>query len=147
MARRVVVTGIGLVTPLGADEDVVWGRLMAGATGLAPLTAFDTEAFISPYKVKIAAQVDDELVVDGLHAMGRRPMDRALDLALVAGDRALRQAHLIDGEPPYTPLEAPVIMGTGIGSAQSIYDAFQRFSAKGPKGLLPTSVPRIMPNS
>jgi len=97
--------------------------------------------------VKIAAQVDDELVVEGLRRMGRRPMDRALDLVLVAGDRALRQARLIDGEPPYTPREVPVIIGTGTGSAQSIYNAFQRFNAKGPKGLLPSSVPRIMFNS
>ncbi len=146
MARRVLITGLGILSPLGADEDEVWRRLVDGETGIAPLTSFDTEAFPSPYKVKMAAQVDDELVADGLQAMGRRSMDRALDLAMVAGDRALRQAGLI-GDAPYEPRDVPTIIGTGTGSAQSIYEAFQRFTAKGPKGLLPSTVPRVMYNA
>lgn len=145
--RRVVVTGIGLATSIGFDEADVWRRLMAGETGLGPLTAFDTEAFLTPYKVTMAAQVENQPVVEALKAMKRRPMDRTLDLALVAGDRALRQAGLVAGEPPYQPLDAAVILGTGTGSAQSIFDASQRFATKGPKGMLPTSVPRIMANA
>jgi len=144
--RRVVVTGLGLATPLGFEEEEIWRRLMAGETGIGPLTAFDTEAFTSPYKVKLAAQVDDSGVREGLAAMGRRPMDRALDLAMVAAGRALTQAQLVS-ESQQETCEVPVIVGTGIGSAQSIYEAFQRFNTKGPKGLLPSSVPRIMFNA
>jgi 3-oxoacyl-(acyl-carrier-protein) synthase len=146
VAPRVVITGLGLASPLGLEEEEVWSRLIAGETGVGPLTAFDTEAFGSPYKVKMAAQVDDQPVAEGLAAMGRRPTDRALDLALVAGDRALRQAGLI-GEPPHEPRRMPVIVGTGTGSAQSHFEGFQRFAAKGPKGLLPSSVPRMMYNA
>jgi 3-oxoacyl-[acyl-carrier-protein] synthase II len=146
VTERVVITGLGLASPLGLAEDEVWRRLLAGETGLRPLTAFDTEAFLSPYKVKMAAQVDDRQVSEALAAMGRRPMDRALDLALVAADRALRQAGLI-AEPPHEPRDMPVIVGTGTGSAQSHFEGFQRFAAKGPKGLLPSSVPRMMYNA
>ena len=146
-SRRVVVTGLGLATPLGLDEGEVWKRLLAGKTGIGPLTAFDLEAWVSPYKVKIAAQVDSEAIQQGLSSMGRRPYDRTLDLAVVAADRALRQADVIAGEPPYEPREVPVVVGTAAGSAQSVFEAAQRFATKGPKGLLPSSVPRVMANS
>lgn len=146
MAERVVITGLGIVSPLGLAEEEIWRRLVDRETGLRPLTAFDTKAFLSPYKVEMAAQVDDQAVIDGLAAMGRRPLDRALDLALIAGDRALRQAGLI-AEPPYEPQEIPVLVGTGTGSAQSHFESFQRFAAKGPKGVLPSSVPRMMYNA
>jgi 3-oxoacyl-[acyl-carrier-protein] synthase II len=146
VAPRVVITGLGLVSPLGLAEEEIWRRLIAGETGVRRLTAFDTEAYRSPYKVTLAAQVDDQPVSEGLAAMGRRPTDRALDLALVAADRALRQAGLI-GEPPHEPRRVPVIVGTGTGSAQSHFEGFQRFWAKGPKGLLPSSVPRMMYNA
>jgi len=145
--RRVVITGIGMVTPLGIDEDVVWRRMLAGETGIGPITSFDQEAFISPYKVKLAAEVDSEIVAEALATMRRRPVDRALDFAMVAGDQALRQAGLIEAEPPFEPREVPVIIGTGTGSAQSLSQAFGRFAAKGPKGLLPSSVPRVMFNA
>lgn len=144
--RRVVITGIGLVSPIGLEEEVVWSRLMAGETGLRRIASFDTGAFVSPYKVEMAAEVDSAPVTEALAAMGRRPMDRALDLAMVAGERALRQSGLV-GEPPYEPREIPVILGTGTGSAQSLYEAFTRFAEKGPKGMLPSSVPRIMYNA
>ena len=147
MERRVVVTGLGLATPIGFAEEDVWERLVAGATGIGPLTAFDTEAYLSPYKVKLAAQVESGPVVEALRAMGRRPVDRALDLALVAAQRALEQAELIGRELPYEPREAAVIMGTAEGPAQSTFAGFERFAAKGPKGLLPSSVPRMMYNA
>lgn len=147
MERRVVVTGLGLATPIGFEEEEIWRRLMAGETGIGPLTAFDTEAYVSPYKVQLAAQVESEPVGAALRAMKKRPMDRALDLALVAGERALLQAGLIEGEPPYEPRDVAVIMGTGTGSAQSTFAGFERFAGKGPKGLLPSSVPRMMYNA
>ncbi len=143
---RVFVTGIGMVSPIGLDEDEVWARLIAGRTGIAPLTAFDTDAFPTPYKVEMAAQVDDVAVAEGLAALGRRSADRALDLVMVAADRALRQAGLA-GEESAEPREIPTILGTATGSAQSIWEAVQRFTAKGPKGLLPSTVPRVMYNS
>ncbi len=146
MGRRVMVTGIGFVTPLGTDDDSLWDRLSTGKTGISPLTAFDTDAFASPYKVEMAAQIDDGLFRPELEAMGRRPMDRALDLVLVAAERALTQAQVI-GEAPHEPQEIPTILGTACGSTQSMFEAYQRFHTRGPKGLLPSTVPRVMSNS
>ena len=137
MDRRVVVTGLGLVTALGLDEETIWRRLVAGETGIGPLTAFDTEAFGSPYKVTTAAQVDSEPVIDALRAMGRRPVDRTLDLALVAGSRALEQSALV-GEPSLrTHEKRRSSSAPQSGSAQSIYEAFQRFVGQGTQGPLP----------
>lgn len=140
--RRVAVTGIGVVNAIGFDEETVWAGLMAGRTGIGPLRAFDTTG----YKVRIAAEVDDEPLAAMLGALSRRPVGRAHDLALVTAAQALKQSGLIAGPGPYVKQDVSVIFGTGGGSAQSHYNAFSAFTEKGVRGLRPTTVPRCMYN-
>ena len=96
----------------------------------------------------IGAEVPEGLVEDRLKELKRRPIDRTLDLAIVAAHTALHQAGLIDKEGPYeAQQDVSVIFGTGEGSAQSHHTAFSAFFEKGPRGLRPTTVPRCMYNA
>jgi 3-oxoacyl-[acyl-carrier-protein] synthase II len=143
MPRRVVVTGLGVASSLGVTEEEVWSRLLAGKTGIDKLTCLDT----TDYKVDTGAEVDADAVKSALAAMKRRPVDRTLDLGLVAAQSALEQAGLIEGQPPHEPQEIAVIFGTGEGSAQSHHSAFKTFFERGPRGLRPTTVPKCMYNA
>tara|TARA_Y100000588_G_scaffold325638_1_gene359536 strand:- start:2651 stop:3922 length:1272 start_codon:yes stop_codon:yes gene_type:complete len=141
--RRVVVSGLGIASALGIDEESVWENLVAGKTGIGPLRSIDT----SDYKVGIGAEVPERLIEDHLATLKRRPIDRALDLAMVAAHKALLQAEVISDEPPYHEQNVSVIFGTGEGCAQSHHTAFTAFFEKGPRGLRPTTVPRCMYNA
>lgn len=141
--RRVVVTGLGMASAIGLDEATVWDNLAAGRGGIGRLRALDTTG----YRVDVGAEVDAEEVKARLTKLKRRPVDRALDLALIAAGGALEQAGLIGGEPPDEPREVGVIFGTGVGSAQSHHTAFTSFFKKGPKGLRPSTVPKCMYNA
>ncbi|MEM6792404.1 MAG: beta-ketoacyl-[acyl-carrier-protein] synthase family protein [Acidobacteriota bacterium] len=143
MKRRVAVTGLGMASAIGLEEETVWERLMAGRGGIGEISLLDTTG----YRVSIGAEVDSEEVSSRLSAMGRRSIDRALDLAMIAGDSALRQSGLIDGEPPYEPQDVAVIFGSGVGSAESHHTAFTAFAKRGVRGLRPTTVPKCMYNA
>lgn len=141
--RRVVVTGMGIASALGIDERTVWENLVAGKTGIGKLRAIDT----TDYKVSIGAELPEGLLEETLSGLKRRPIDRTLDLAVVAAYQALNQAQLLTEEPPWEEQNVAVIFGTGEGSAQSHYTAFNDFFNKGPRGLRPTTVPRCMYNA
>lgn len=140
--RRVAITGLGLVTALGFDEGTVWRRVLAGESGIGPIRRFDA----SDCKVRIGGEVDDEALAPRLAARRVRKKDRSLALALEAAGQALEQTGLI-GEPPYEPLEMAAILGCGVGPADSLWEGFNRFAAKGAKGMRPTSVPTFMANA
>jgi 3-oxoacyl-[acyl-carrier-protein] synthase II len=141
--RRVVVTGLGLASAIGVDETTFWDNLCAGRGGIDQLKAFDT----TDYRVDIGAEVNYEDVKERLSRLGRRAVDRALDLALISADAALEQAGLIAGSPPFEAQDVAVVFGTGVGSAQSHFNAFTAFTARGVRGLRPTTVPKCMYNA
>ncbi|MEE8523396.1 MAG: beta-ketoacyl-[acyl-carrier-protein] synthase family protein [Thermoanaerobaculia bacterium] len=141
--RRVVVTGLGMASAIGLDEATVWDNLRAGRGGIGRLRALDTTG----YRIDRGAEVDAAEVQARLKNLKRRPVDRALDLALIAAADALEQAGLIDGQPPHEPQDVGVIFGTGVGSAQSHHTAFTSFFKRGPKGLRPSTVPKCMYNA
>ncbi len=141
--RRVVVSGLGVASAIGVGEEDFRANLLAGRGGIDHLKALDT----GPYKVGIGAEVDRDAVTARLKALKRRAVDRALDLALVAGAEALEQAGLASGPPPYEEQDVSVIFGTGVGSAQSHHTAFSAFFKKGVRGLRPTTVPKCMYNA
>jgi len=140
--RRVVVTGLGMASAIGLDEKTLWSNLLGGRTGIDRLKSIDTTG----YRVGIGAEVDPEAVARRLKRLKRRPVDRALDLAMIAGADALAQAGLVT-EPPYTPQDVAVIFGTGVGSAQSHFEGFSAFFDKGVRGLRPSTIPKCMYNA
>ena len=141
--RRVVVTGMGVVSPLGLDETTLWQNMLSGQCGIGRIRAFDT----ADYKTKVGAEVGNEQLSAALQARGLVSSDRTVDMALAASSQALEQAGLIKGNPPYTPSDMAAIFGSGIGASQSIYNALVAYSQKGVRGLRPTSVPRCMANA
>ena len=143
MARRVAVTGLGVVCAIGADVESFWANLIAGRGGVGRLQSLDT----SQMRVGIGAEVDGDAVREGLKRLRRRPTDRAVDLGLMAAAEALGEAGLIEGGPPYEPQPVAVILGTGAGSAESHTTGHARFHERGVRGLRPSTVPRCMYNS
>lgn len=140
--RRVVVTGMGVVTPIGLDEKTLWENMLAGRHGIRPLSFLQPEEF----KSKNAAQVDQALLDTALSAMQARPSDRAADMAVLASTQALEAAGLRNSQEPVERRVATIV-GTGGGVAESVEEAYRRYSEGGLKGVRPTTVVRIINNS
>ena len=88
--RRVVVTGIGALTPIGNTKDEYWEGLVSGRSGAAPITYFDTEKF----KTKFACELKNFVATDFLDRKEARKMDRFAQYAMVASDEAIKDAKL-----------------------------------------------------
>jgi 3-oxoacyl-[acyl-carrier-protein] synthase II len=138
-ARRVVVTGVGAVTPLGNDAETFWENLTAGKSGAAPITLFDA----SEYPVTFACELKD---FDPTHWMERRKarrMDRFSQMILAAAHMATDDAGIdIEGESERTG----VSVATGIGGLQSFQDCVTTLLQRGPDRVNPLSIPAIIPN-
>jgi 3-oxoacyl-[acyl-carrier-protein] synthase II len=139
--RRVVITGMGIVSPIGLDEETVWSNLLAGQTGIGPITLFDA----SENKVQIGAEIDSAVLDDRQQGRLRRA-DRAVRLAIEASRQALEQARRLGDDPP-AEQDVAVIWGSGVGPAHSTWAGHVRLAQKGPKGLRPSSVPNLMMNT
>ena len=140
MARRVVVTGMGAVTPCGNDAPTTWQAMLAGQSGVAPIRRFDATAL----PVTHAAEVKG-FDADGI--LGRK-MARRLDLfaqyAMVAADEAFSAAGI---QPSDTPNDrVGVYIGTGIGGLQEIVAGSLLYEKHGWKGLSPFFIPRALTN-
>jgi 3-oxoacyl-[acyl-carrier-protein] synthase II len=141
--RRVVITGMGIVSPVGADLASFWRSLLEGKSGIRRIQAFDPSELKSPN----AAEVDNGSLTAALEALDIKPQDRTVDLAQVASAQALEQAGLIAGRGPYAPQPVAVIFGTGNGPTHTQAEGFAAFAAKGHRGPRPTAVPRSMINA
>lgn len=139
--RRVVVTGIGLLTPLGNDTASTWGALVAGRSGIGRITSFD----VSAYEYSIAGELkgfEPEAHVD---AKLLRRVDRSSVLAMAASKQAVTDAGLdIANEPPGT---VGVVLGTGIGGAHLIVESQQVLDAKGPRRVSPFLITSMLPDT
>ena len=147
--KRVAVTGIGLVTPLGAGTGANWGRLLAGESGLRPMTGFVTDDL----PCRVAGQVpgpeaDDGLDVDALMpARDRRRLDQFIIYAIAAADEAIRDSGWAPGaDAAEARNRTGVMIGSGIGGLQSIYDASVVLEQKGPRRITPFFIPSSLIN-
>lgn len=139
--ERVVITGMGIVSPLGNDIDTFWNNLVKGQSGISMIDAFDT----SRHKAKIAGVVRD---FDGDALFGRkeaRRMDRFVQFAIAAAEQAVSHAGLNIEESDRERIG--VYVGSGTGGIQSLLDQDHILLDRGPERVSPTLVPMMIANS
>src|SRR5438552_14100763 len=137
--RRVVITGVGAVTPLGNDAETTWQRLLAGESGAGPITQFDH----TNYKVHFACEVKDFDATEWIDRKEARRMDRFTHLALAASYQAKADAELdIDAEAD----RIGASIATGIGGIRSLQECYDTLSHRGHDRVSPFAIPSIIPN-
>ncbi|MHB1533337.1 MAG: beta-ketoacyl-[acyl-carrier-protein] synthase family protein, partial [Acidimicrobiales bacterium] len=137
--RRVVVTGMGAVCPVGLTVDTMWDSLLAGRSGVVGITRFDARAF----PVRIAAEVPG---FDPVAVFGKRRakhLDRVVQLALVATAEALEHSKLDIGAASE---RVGVVYGTGIGGIGSLEEGMEVLTTRGPDWVNPYTLPMLIPN-
>ncbi|MDO5349240.1 MAG: beta-ketoacyl-ACP synthase II [Lachnospiraceae bacterium] len=140
MSRRVVVTGMGAITPIGNDVDSFWNGLKEKKVGIGPITYFDT----TEYKAKLAAQVKDFNAKDYMDAKAARRMELFSQYAVAAARQALEDAGIdMTKEDPYL---VGVAVGSGIGSLQALEKDHKKLLEKGPSRVNPLLVPMMISN-
>ena len=137
MTRRVVVTGLGATTPLGADVDSTWAALIAGKSGVRLLT----EDWRELLPVHFAARVHTE-PADQMERVEMRRLDRSEQFALVASREAWKDA----GSPDVDKERLGVVIASGIGGVITLLDQYDNLKEKGARGVSPHTVPMLMPN-
>jgi 3-oxoacyl-[acyl-carrier-protein] synthase II len=137
--RRVVVTGLGALTPIGNTKDEYWDALVSGKSGAAPITYFDTEKF----KTKFACELKNFNPTDFLDRKEARKMDRFTQYAMVASDEAILDAK-IDLDK-INKLRVGVIWGAGIGGLETFQDEVLNFAAgDGTPRFNPFFIPKMI---
>ena len=137
--RRVVVTGLGVVSPVGSSVERAWSNLTAGFNGIGPITYFDT----TNYKAKLAAQVRD---FDPLDYMDRSEMlrsDRFAQFAMGAAVQAVEESGVIGTLPPE---RVAVYFGSGIGGLNTVTTELEKLASRGPHRVSPLCVPMMIAN-
>jgi 3-oxoacyl-[acyl-carrier-protein] synthase II len=137
---RIVITGLGAITPIGNDVNTFWTQLTAGVSGAGPLTAADADDF----PARIACEVKD---FDPVAAVGRkltRRTPRSTQLALVAARQALADANLVVDD--HNAAQVGVVLNTGGGGIGEVESEARVLLERGPRAVSPFHVPRIMPN-
>ncbi len=138
--KRVVITGMGIISPLGNDIDTFWDNIKAQKVAIKPLTYFDT----TEYKVKLAAQVDDFDPTQYMDPKAAKRMEKFSQFAVAAAGQAIADAKL-DLEKEDTT-RIGVSVGSGIGSLQAIEKDHERLLEKGPKRVSALLVPMMISN-
>ena len=137
--RRVVITGLGMVSPLGNDVQTSWASLIAGESGAAPITAFDH----TDYNVHFACELKDFDPTVWVDRKASRRMDRFAQMILAAA----RQAEADSGvDIASAPDRFGSSIATGIGGLQSYQDCYHVLLTRGPDRVSPFSIPSIIPN-
>ena len=140
--RRVVVTGLGLVTPVGNDLQSAWDALKAGRSGAGPITQFDTTDF----DVRFAAEVKNFEVERYLERKEAKRMDRFAQLAMAASQEAVTQAGLADQPASVNFDRVGVIIGSGLGGISTFEEQTRVMLARGPRRISPFFVPMFIPD-
>ncbi|MQA89293.1 MAG: beta-ketoacyl-ACP synthase II [Gemmatimonas sp.] len=142
--RRVVITGVGLVTALGNTSEATWRGVVEGRSGIGSLTRFDSGDL--PEAVRIAGEVKDFVVEPVLDRKEARRMDLFIQYALVAADEALRHAGMGGLTRVLDPDETGVIVGSGIGGIGTILDTADLAREKGTGRVSPFFIPGVIGN-
>lgn len=141
MSRRVVITGMGCISPVGNEVETAWKNLVQGVSGVGKITHYDP----SEFECQIAAEVKG---FDGVAIFGSREarrMDRVTQFALAAADQAIEQARLELERENRDRIGA--VIGTGIGGISTLWEQFKVFQERGPGRVSPFLVPMMLPDT
>lgn len=138
-STRVVVTGMGVISPLGNDIDSFWRRLVAGESGVGAITRFDH----SDQRVHIAAEVRDFDPEDFIDKRQVRRLDLFSRYAVAAGKRAAADSGF---DPRQEPDRVGAVIGSGVGGLQTLHAEIEKMLEKGPERVNPLLVPMMIPN-
>ena len=139
--KRVVVTGLGVISPVGNDIPSFWQSLMEGKCGIGPITTFDTTDF----KVKIAAEVKDFDPLLYMEKGEARKQDAFSQYAIAASSQAMKDSGLVSGEN-IDSFRLGVYIGTGTGGMQTFMTEANKLHEKGPGRVSPFFIPMMIGN-
>jgi 3-oxoacyl-[acyl-carrier-protein] synthase II len=139
--RRVVITGLGMVTPLGNDVPTSWQAALAGKSGVGPITLFDA----SELDTRFAAEVKDFDPVELFGAREARRMDRYTHFAMAAAQQAMHDSGLIVTDS--NRHRVGTVIGTGIGGVGTLLDEAAKMAEQGPRRVSPYLIPMMLPDS
>lgn len=140
MTRRVVVTGLGLISPVGIGTEASWKALLEGKSGAGPIRHFDPEG----YSVRIACEVDDFDSTQWLNVKEARKFDRFIHFSVAASDMALKDSGLQITEENAT--RVGVVIGSGIGGLPLIEKVHETLMNRGPRRVTPFYIPGTIIN-
>jgi len=139
--RRVVVTGLGMLSPLGNTVEDSWQGLIAGKSGIDEITRFDTEGV----SVKIGGALKDLDVEEYIDRKDARRMDAFMQYGIIAAMQAIQDAKIEDLTPEQK-IRTGVAMGSGIGGIETIESVRDTFNKSGPRKVSPFFVPSAIIN-
>ncbi len=139
MKRRVVITGLGAISPIGNNVESLWDNLINAQCGVETITNFDTDDL----KVKVAAQISDFEPLDYLKKNEIRKNDRFTQFAIAAAAQAVDDSQIMG---KVDPKRFGVYMGSGIGGIHTFVDQCKKIEAKGPRRVSPHFIPMLISN-
>jgi 3-oxoacyl-[acyl-carrier-protein] synthase II len=140
--RRVVVTGLGVISPVGNDVESMWQALIAGRSGVGPITRFDA----SGMRTRIAAEIRDYEPDDHFERREIRRLDRYDQYFLVAAREAMKAAKLSFRPDDEAAARAGVLVGGGFGGMEAFIEEIRTLDERGPDRVSPTGIPKIIAN-
>ena len=143
MTRKAVITGLGATSPIGGDVDTMWANVLAGTSGARPIEKDWVQEYNLP--VTFAAQLTND-PSEVLSRVEARRMDPTTQMGLVAAREAWADAGLGDEQVELDPERLAVAFGTGIGGVWTLLDSWDNLRERGPRRVLPMTVPMLMPN-
>ncbi len=138
--RRVVITGIGMVTPLGNSTKESWDSAVAGKSGIARITQFDP----SPFAAQIAGEVKGFNIEDFMDRKDAKRLDRFSQLAIGASDEAWKDSGLTAETYPMEKFGC--IVGSGVGGLKTLEENYETFRTSGPRRISPFLIPAMLDN-
>ncbi len=138
--RRVVITGMGVLTPLGSELEVFWQNIVAGKSGIGPVTRFDT----TEYDCKIGGEIKDFKPEEFMPIKETRRTDRFTQYAIAAAKKAIADAGIDVAKSD--PNRIGVLIGSGIGGMETIEEQVGNLLKKGPSRVSPFMIPMLIVN-
>ena len=139
--RRVVVTGLGVVSSIGNDVSTVWANLVNGVSGLGPITRFDT----TPYEAKLGGEIHDFTATDWMDAKAVRRSEPSLHFGVAAAKQALADSGFEITDENRT--EVGVVFGSGAGGQTLMIDNYASLKERGPRSVAPTFIANALVDS